>query len=244
MFGGWALMLDGHMACGMIGDELLARVGAEAYEDALDLPHVRPMDFTGRPMTGFVIVDRAGIEDDAKLKAWVERGADFVDVAAAQDAQAPLDYSSCGAGTQAFAYAAWSGVSSSICTPSASSFSRATSRSSAAGNACTPGPRSPSARTRSSTASACVANDRSITAAGWPSAGGEVDDAAAREQVDPAPAELELLDERAHLAPRRRRARSSARQVDLDVEVAGVGEDRAVLHPLEVLGGEHGACCR
>ena len=57
MFGGWALMLDGHMACGVIGDELLARVGAEAYEDALDLPHVRQMDFTGRPMTGFVIVD-------------------------------------------------------------------------------------------------------------------------------------------------------------------------------------------
>jgi TfoX/Sxy family transcriptional regulator of competence genes len=74
MFGGWALMLGGHMACGVIGDELLARVGRDGYEDALDLPHARIMDMAGRPMTGFVIVGRAGIDDDAGLRAWVDRG--------------------------------------------------------------------------------------------------------------------------------------------------------------------------
>lgn len=74
MFGGWALMLSGHMACGVIGDELLARVGRDGYEDALDLPHARIMDMGGRPMTGFVIVGRAGIDDDAGLRSWVDRG--------------------------------------------------------------------------------------------------------------------------------------------------------------------------
>jgi len=79
MFGGWALMLSGHMACGVMGDELLVRVGPETYEDALDLPHARIMDFTGRPMRGFVVVGRPGIADDPGLAAWVERGAAFVD---------------------------------------------------------------------------------------------------------------------------------------------------------------------
>ena len=79
MFGGWALMLGGHMACGVIGDELLARVGREGYEDALDLPHARIMDMGGRPMTGFVIVGRAGIGDDAGLRSWVGRGIALVD---------------------------------------------------------------------------------------------------------------------------------------------------------------------
>ena len=79
MFGGWALMLSGHMACGVIGDELLARVGRDGYEDALDLPHARIMDMGGRPMTGFVIVGRGGIEDDAGLRAWVGRGVALVD---------------------------------------------------------------------------------------------------------------------------------------------------------------------
>jgi TfoX/Sxy family transcriptional regulator of competence genes len=79
MFGGWALMLGGHMACGVTGDELMVRVGPDTYEDALDRPHARVMDFTGRPMKGFVVVGRGGIDDDAGLKSWVERGVTFVD---------------------------------------------------------------------------------------------------------------------------------------------------------------------
>ena len=77
MFGGWALMLAGHMACGVMCDDLLVRVGRDRYEDALELPHTRPMDFTGRPMSGFVIVDAAGIAGDRELQAWVARGEAF-----------------------------------------------------------------------------------------------------------------------------------------------------------------------
>ncbi|HJV25624.1 MAG TPA: TfoX/Sxy family protein [Aromatoleum sp.] len=78
MFGGLAFMLGEHMCVGILGDALLARVGAEGYEDALHARHVHPMDFTGRPMKGFVVVEPAGFESDADLAHWVERCMVFV----------------------------------------------------------------------------------------------------------------------------------------------------------------------
>jgi len=57
MFGGIAFMLNGNMCCGVTNDDLMVRVGADGLEDALDQPNARPMDFTGRPMKGFVFVD-------------------------------------------------------------------------------------------------------------------------------------------------------------------------------------------
>ncbi len=77
MFGGLAFMVHGHMACGIVGDDLMLRLGAEGAESALDRPHVRPMDFTGRPMTGMVYVDAAGLRGVA-LRRWVERAIAFV----------------------------------------------------------------------------------------------------------------------------------------------------------------------
>jgi TfoX/Sxy family transcriptional regulator of competence genes len=76
MFGGLALMIGGNMACGIVKDELMLRLGAEGADAALDEPHVRQMDFTGRPMTGMVYVERAGL-DDAGVRRWVERAAGF-----------------------------------------------------------------------------------------------------------------------------------------------------------------------
>lgn len=78
MFGGVAFMLNGHMAVGIVGDTLMARVGPARYEDALRLPQVRPMDFTGRPMKGYVYVDPPGIESDAALGNWIQACAGFV----------------------------------------------------------------------------------------------------------------------------------------------------------------------
>ena len=74
MFGGLAFMIGGNMACGIVKDELMLRLGADGADAALDEPHVREMDFTGRPMTGLVYVERAGL-DDAGLCRWVERAA-------------------------------------------------------------------------------------------------------------------------------------------------------------------------
>ena len=74
MFGGLAMMVAGNMAVGIIGDELMVRVGPDTYEDTLDQPHARVMDFTGRPMKGFVLVASEGIAADPDLRAWVSRG--------------------------------------------------------------------------------------------------------------------------------------------------------------------------
>lgn len=76
MFGGLAFMVRGHMTVGIIGDRLMVRVGREGHDDALDRPHTREMDFTGRPMTGLVYVEPEGLADDEDLAAWVRRGLD------------------------------------------------------------------------------------------------------------------------------------------------------------------------
>lgn len=78
MFGGLAFMHGPHMCCGLIGDELMVRVGPVAYAAALAEPHVRPMDFTGRPLTGMVMVAAEGVASEAALRRWVERGVAFV----------------------------------------------------------------------------------------------------------------------------------------------------------------------
>lgn len=77
MFGGLTFMVRGNMACGVDNDRLMVRVGPDAFDDALGQPHARPMDFTGRPMKGFVFVEPAGLKKDEDLKAWVQRGVDF-----------------------------------------------------------------------------------------------------------------------------------------------------------------------
>ncbi|NMG27939.1 TfoX/Sxy family protein [Aromatoleum evansii] len=77
MFGGLAFMLRGHMCVGILRDTLVVRVGAERYEDALRTAHARPMDFTGRPLTGFVMVEPPGFESDADLSRWVHRALRF-----------------------------------------------------------------------------------------------------------------------------------------------------------------------
>lgn len=78
MFGGIAFMLDGHMCCGLVGAELMVRVGPEGYEDALSRPNARPMDFTGRPFTGYVYVAPTGLRTTRALQAWVDRSAAYV----------------------------------------------------------------------------------------------------------------------------------------------------------------------
>ena len=77
MFGGLAFMLEGHMLCGVVGDELMLRLGGVAAEAALVRPHVRPMDFTGRPMTGMVFVACDGLRGPA-LRRWLDLAAAFV----------------------------------------------------------------------------------------------------------------------------------------------------------------------
>ena len=79
MFGGLAFMLHGNMSVGVINDELMVRVGPDRHQEALEQPHARPMDFTGRPMKGFVFVPQEGIATDADFRGWVQLGVEFAE---------------------------------------------------------------------------------------------------------------------------------------------------------------------
>jgi TfoX/Sxy family transcriptional regulator of competence genes len=78
MFGGICFLHAGAMFCGVASADLMVRVGPAAYEAALAAPHARVMDFTGRPMTGYVFVAPAGTRTAAQVAAWVERALAFV----------------------------------------------------------------------------------------------------------------------------------------------------------------------
>lgn len=78
MFGGLAFLVSGHMGVGIVQDRLMVRVGPDTYDRLVREPHAHPMDFTGRPMKGFLYVSPAGIESDADLERWVGRGVAFV----------------------------------------------------------------------------------------------------------------------------------------------------------------------
>jgi len=78
MFGGACFTLNGHMFCGVVRDELMVRVGPARYHRALQRPHTREMDFTGRPMAGYVFVAKSGLTSDASLRKWLHIGGTFV----------------------------------------------------------------------------------------------------------------------------------------------------------------------
>lgn len=78
MFGGLCFMIAGNMCCGILGDDLLARVGVDAYPSLLKEPGAAEMDFTGRPMKGMIMVDAAAVAEDDALQQWLSRCLAFV----------------------------------------------------------------------------------------------------------------------------------------------------------------------
>ncbi len=77
MFGGLAFMVADKMAVGIVGDDLMVRVGRDAYDEMLAQPHARPMDFTGRPSRGMVYVAPAGVTSEEGLARWVTIGTTY-----------------------------------------------------------------------------------------------------------------------------------------------------------------------
>jgi TfoX/Sxy family transcriptional regulator of competence genes len=79
MFGGLAFMVNGHMCCGVIKEDLVLRLGPEVADKSLQDPSVRPMDFTGRPMKGFVFVSSEGTSTEARLRRYLRSALEFVE---------------------------------------------------------------------------------------------------------------------------------------------------------------------
>jgi TfoX-like protein len=74
MFGGLAFLCHGRMCCGIVGRDLMVRVPDDEFDVVLSGPHVRPMDFTGRPLRGFVYVSPSGFRTASALRTWLSRG--------------------------------------------------------------------------------------------------------------------------------------------------------------------------
>jgi TfoX N-terminal domain len=78
MMGGLCFLLKGKMCCGIVNDDLMVRVIESRYEEALAHPNGREMDFTGRPLKGFVFVDPPGFKAEKNLTYWLDMGVEFV----------------------------------------------------------------------------------------------------------------------------------------------------------------------
>lgn len=77
MFGGLCFMVNGNMACGVEKKKLVIRVSSDDYEKFLKQKHVRKMDFTGKPLKGFLYVMPDGLRRTDSLQKWVYRGFHF-----------------------------------------------------------------------------------------------------------------------------------------------------------------------
>lgn len=77
MMGALTFMVDHKMCVGVIKDNLMARVGPDFYEEALTKNGCKTMDFTGRPLKGYVFIDPIGIDMDEELEYWVQLCLDF-----------------------------------------------------------------------------------------------------------------------------------------------------------------------
>lgn len=79
MFGGLGFLLNGNMCCGIWKEFLILRLGPEQGGQALQQPHVRPFDITGKAMTGWVMVEPDGVATVPTLSKWVNRAIGFVE---------------------------------------------------------------------------------------------------------------------------------------------------------------------
>ena len=77
MMGGLTFMVNGKMCVGVLKDDLMARIDPDVYETAQKKKGCRPMDFTGKPMKGFVFVVPKGTANKKDLKYWLDLALDF-----------------------------------------------------------------------------------------------------------------------------------------------------------------------
>ena len=78
MFGGICFLLFGNMVCGIIRDNLIVRVGAANYNEALKMPHTKKFDLTGKALIGWVMVVSEALDSDEELNDWVQKAVNFV----------------------------------------------------------------------------------------------------------------------------------------------------------------------
>lgn len=77
MMGGLTFMYHGKMCVGIIKDEMMLRIDPDIHEEAILKQGCRTMDFTHRPMKGYVLVDETGMAHESDFEAWIAMALDY-----------------------------------------------------------------------------------------------------------------------------------------------------------------------
>jgi TfoX/Sxy family transcriptional regulator of competence genes len=77
LFGGTCYMVNGKMCVGVVGDEMMCQIDHGIYEEALERPGCREMDFTGKPTKGYVFVSHEGMKTKKQFDYWVNLCLEF-----------------------------------------------------------------------------------------------------------------------------------------------------------------------
>ncbi len=77
-FGGLSFMLDGKMCVGVQKNRLMVRIDPDKHDTLIKRQGAGPMDFTGRPMRGFLFIDAKGVPDAGSLNFWVNESVEYV----------------------------------------------------------------------------------------------------------------------------------------------------------------------
>jgi TfoX/Sxy family transcriptional regulator of competence genes len=72
MMGGLTFMVNGKMCVGIFKDQLMCRIDPETHDKEVEKPGCRTMDFTNRPMRGFVLVDDTGMRTPKAFRYWID----------------------------------------------------------------------------------------------------------------------------------------------------------------------------
>lgn len=77
MMGGLAFMYNDKMCVGIIKDEMMCRIDPELYEEALEKYGCRQMDFTGKPMKGWILIEEEGMKSKKDFEYWIGLALEF-----------------------------------------------------------------------------------------------------------------------------------------------------------------------
>ena len=77
MMGGLTFMYNGKMCVGVIKDDLMCRIDPKLHEQLIEKRGCRTMDFTKRPMSGYIMVDESGMNSKKEFEYWIDLALDF-----------------------------------------------------------------------------------------------------------------------------------------------------------------------
>ena len=72
MMGGLTFMYNGKMCVGIIKGDLMCRIDPARHNDCIEMKGCRTMDFTNRPMSGFIMVDETGMKSKKDFDYWID----------------------------------------------------------------------------------------------------------------------------------------------------------------------------